>query len=174
MSADQKSTPQTIDTVLEGLASSCFYLQWERNRYRFGLAPNLNQVLVSRRGGVQEKAIEERIKERTEAIFRKNGNDVCKFVEREPFPKRSNDVKEVPRLTVVAMGVEYPAQDRGTLDLMNTIVRDAGTSGRTFKSALIFAAVEPNENLHNKAREVLAGRMSMTTKRLRSESTMGN
>ena len=36
-----------IDTVLEGLASTCFYLQWERNRYRFGIKPNLNQVLVA-------------------------------------------------------------------------------------------------------------------------------
>ncbi len=55
-----------IDTVLEGLSGTCFYLQWERNRYRFGLAPNLNQVLVSRRGGIQPKPIEDRIRKRTD------------------------------------------------------------------------------------------------------------
>lgn len=145
-----------IDTVLEGLASSCFYLQWERNRYRFGLSPNLNQVLVSRRGGVQEKTIDDRIREQTEKVFRKNATDASKLIERECFPKRSNDVKEVPKITLVTMGIEYPAQDRVTLDLMNSIAKESGTSGRTFKSALVFAAADPSENIHDKAREVLA------------------
>jgi len=145
-----------VDTVLEGLAGSCFYLQWERNRYRFGLSPNLNQVLVTRRGAVQEKAIEDRIREQTEKVFRKSSTDACKFIEREFFPKRSNDVKEVPKITLVAMGLEHPAHDRNTLDLMNSIVKDSGTSGRTFKSALIFAAPDPSENIRDKAREVLA------------------
>lgn len=145
-----------VETALEGLAGSCFYLQWERNRYRFGLAPNLNQVLVSRRGGVQDKAMEERIRKRTEELFRKNTSDGCKFLEREFFPKRSNDVKEVPRITLVVMSLEHPADERATLELMESIVRDSGTSGRTFKSALIFTAADPNENIREKAREVLA------------------
>ena len=145
-----------VDTVLEGLAGTCFYLQWERNRYRFGLSPNLNQVLVNRRGGVQNKAIEERIGEQTEKLFRKNSTDACKFIEREFFPRRSNDVKEIPKITLVAMSLEHPAEERGTLQLMEEIVRDSGTSGRTFKSALLFAAPDPAENIRDKAREVLA------------------
>ncbi|HUY88793.1 MAG TPA: hypothetical protein VMV10_08675 [Pirellulales bacterium] len=142
--------------MLEGLAGTCFYLQWERNRYRFGLVPNLNQVLVARRGGVQDKAIDERVRKRTAELFRKNSTDACKFVEREFFPKRSNDVKEVPRITLVAMGIEHPAEERATRELMEAIVRDCGSSGRTFESALVFAAVDPSENLRDKAREVLA------------------
>ena len=145
-----------VDTVLEGLASTCFYLQWERNRYRFGMSANLNQVLVSRRGGVQGKAMEERICKRTEELFRKSSSDACKFIEREFFPKRTNDVKEVPKITVVAMGIEHPAEERTTKELMEAIVRECGSSGRTFKSALIFAAPDPSENLLDKAREALA------------------
>lgn len=145
-----------IDTVLEGLAGTCFYLQWERNRYRFGLSPNLNQVLVTRRGSVQEKAMEERIRKRTEELFRKNSSDACKFVEREFFPKRSNDVKEVPRITLVVLALEQPAEERGTRELMESIVRECGSSGRTFKSALLFATADPSENIKDKAREVLA------------------
>ncbi len=145
-----------IDTVLEGLSSTCFYLQWERNRYRFGLAPNLNQVLVSRRGGVQPKPIEDRIRKRTDDLLRKNTTDSCKLVEREFFPRQSNDVKEYPKLTLVVMSTDYPAQDKATLQLMETIVRDSGTRGRTFKSALIFVTVDPAENLQDKAREALA------------------
>jgi predicted AAA+ superfamily ATPase len=144
-----------VHTVLEGLASSCFYLRWERDRYRFGLSPNLNQVLVTRRGSVQDKAIDERIRKRTEEIFRKNTAD-SKYIEREFFPKRSNDVKEVPKITLVAMGLENPAEEKSTQELMELIVRESGTSGRTFKSALIFAAADPSENIRDKTREVLA------------------
>lgn len=145
-----------IDTALEGLSSTCHYLQWERNRYRFGMTPNLNQVLMNRRGAVQDKAIDERIREQTEKVFRLNATEASKFIEREFFPKRSNDVKEVPKITIVAMAIEHTAGERATLDLMESIIRDSGTSGRTFKSALIFATPDPAENLLDKAREVLA------------------
>lgn len=150
------SNTADIDTVLEGLSSTCFYLQWERNRYRFGIKPNLNQVLVARRGGVQPKPIEDRIRKRTEDLLRKNTTDSCKLIEREFFPRRSNDVKEYPKLTLVVMSTDFPAQDKVTLQLMESIVRESGTSGRTFKSALIFTAVDPAENLQDKAREALA------------------
>jgi len=39
---------------------------------------------------------------------------------------------------------------------MESIVRDCGSSGRTFKSSLIFAASVPSQNIRDKAREVLA------------------
>ena len=145
-----------IDTVLEGLASSCFYLQWERNRYRFGLAANLNQVLVYRRGGVKPNEIDERIRKQTELLFAKNSLDGSKHIDRRFFPTRSNDVPEAPRLTLVILGLDHVAQERSTLALMETIVRESGTSGRTFKSALLFAAPDPAENVRDKAREVLA------------------
>ncbi len=145
-----------IDTVLEGLASSCFYLQWERNRYRFGLAANLNQVLVSRRGGVKPNEIDDRIRKQTELLFAKNSLDGTKHIDRRFFPARSNDVPEAPRLTLVVLGLDHVAQERSTLTLMETIVRESGTSGRTFKSALLFAAPDPAENVRDKAREVLA------------------
>ncbi len=145
-----------VDTVLEGLAGSCFYLQWERNRYRFGLSPNLNQVLMSRRGSVGEKALEDRIRKRTEDLFNKNSSDSCKLLSRQFFPTRSNDVPELPRITLVVMTLDHAAESRTTNELMEAIVRDSGASGRTFKSALIFAAPDANEAIHDKAREVLA------------------
>ncbi len=145
-----------VDTVLESLASTCFYLQWERNRYRFGLSPNLNQVLVTRRGGVPEKAINERICKRTEEIFRKNSTDACKLIEREFFPKRTNDVREYPKITLVAMGMEHPAEERATREFIESIIRDCGSSGRTFKSALVFAAPDVGENVRDKVREAIA------------------
>ncbi len=145
-----------VDTAIEGLAGTCFYLQWERNRYRFGLTPNLNQVLVTRRGSVQQKGIDERIRQQTQAVFRDNRTDTGKYVELEFFPKRSSEVREVPRITLVVLSLEYHAGERESLDLMESIVRDCGNSARTFKSALIFAVADPGENVADQAREILA------------------
>ena len=142
--------------MLEGLAGNCFYLQWEQNRYRFGLSPNLNQVLVSRRGNVKDPAIDERIRERTKKIFSKDSSADCKHVKREPFPQKSGDVPEIPKLTLVYLGIDQVAQNRATLNFIETIVKDNGASGRTLKSALIFAAPDPSENVFDKAREALA------------------
>ena len=105
---------------------------------------------------MQPKPIDERIRKRTEELIRKNTTEATKLIEREFFPRRSNDVKEYPKLTLVVMSTDYLAQEKATLQLMETIVRESGTSGRTFKSALIFTAVDPAENLQDKAREALA------------------
>ena len=145
-----------IETVLEGLAGTCFYLQWDRDRYRFGLSPNLNQVLVSRRGGVAPSAKLERIRERTKEVFGKNTSAETKLIEREYFPDKTAAVREVPKLTLVVLGIDQPAGDRGTLKAIESIIRDCGSKGRTMKSALIFAAPDPAENLIDKATEVLA------------------
>jgi len=144
--------PADVDNVLEGLASSCFYLNWERNRYRFGLAPNLNQILVTRRGAVEDKRIEERIKKETETLFQVGSKEL----DRRFWPKRSNDVPNRPVLTVVVLGQDTPAEAKTTLQMMEAIVRDCGSSGRTYKSALIFAPPDATTNVREAARNALA------------------
>ena len=39
-----------VETAIEGLAASCYYLSSDQNRYRFSLSPNLNKILIDRRG----------------------------------------------------------------------------------------------------------------------------
>ncbi|MHC4404574.1 MAG: ATP-binding protein, partial [Planctomycetota bacterium] len=141
-----------VDSVLEGLVGTCFYLNWDRNRYRFGLTPNLNQILVVRRGAVQEKAIEERVKSDTEKLF----NEGSKEIDRRFWPKRSNDVPSRPVLTLVVLGLDTPAGAPATTQLMESIVRECGTSGRTYKSALIFTAPDSAESIREAARTCLA------------------
>jgi len=141
-----------VDNVLEGLVGQCFYLNWDRNRYRFGLTPNLNQILVVRRGAVQPKAIDERIKQDTEKLFGEGSKDI----DRRYCPKRSNDVPNRPVLTLVVLGVDAPAGAPATTQLMESIVRDCGTSGRTYKSALIFTAPDSGDAIREAARDCLA------------------
>jgi hypothetical protein len=145
-----------LDHVLEGLASTCYYLNWERNRYRFGLSPNLNQILVSRRGAVQAKTIDDRIRQQTQKLFDKHTVEASRHVDRKCFPTRSNDVPNRPALTLVVFGLDAPAQEKKTAELMESIVRDCGASGRTFKSALIFAAPDAGETVRDAARNLLA------------------
>ena len=103
-----------LDNVLEGLATTCYYLNWDRNRYRFGLTPNLNQILVSRRGAVQPKAIEERIRQQTQKLFDKHTVEASRQIDRKYSPARSNDVPNRPMLTLVVLGLDAPAGEKKT------------------------------------------------------------
>jgi hypothetical protein len=145
-----------LDGVLEGLVTTCYYLNWDRNRYRFGLSPNLNQILITRRGAVQPKAIDDRIRQQTQQLFDKHTTEASRHVDRRYSPARSNDVPNRPILTLVVFGLDAPAHESRTLDRMEAIVRDCGASGRTFKSALIFAVPDAGENIHEAARNLLA------------------
>lgn len=141
-----------VENVLEGLVGSCYYLNWDKNHYRFGLTPNLNQILVTRRGAVQGKEINERIKQDTQDLFNKG----TKALDRRFFPERSNDVPNRPVLTLAVMGLDHLVGDRATEKLLETIVRECGTSGRTYKSALLFAVPDGSDAIHDATRDVLA------------------
>jgi len=141
-----------VDHVLEGLVGSCYYLNWDRNRYRFGLTPNLNQILVTRRGAVKDPEIEERVKQQIQKLF----NDGPKEIDRRFFPERSNDVPNRAALTLAVLGLDHTLNDKSTPKLLETIVRECGTSGRTFKSALIFAVPDAADAIHDAARNLLA------------------
>jgi len=141
-----------VETVLEGLTAHCFYLNWDRNRYRFGLRPNLNQMLVTRRGAVKDKDIAARIQQTTLDLF-KPGN---KAVERRCFPARSNDVPDRPQLVLVVLGLEHQAQEPATQTFMESLLRECGAAGRTYKSGLLFVAPDQGSSLIEAARNVLA------------------
>ncbi len=145
-----------VDNTLEGLASTCFYLNWERNRYRFGLSPNLNKILVTRRGSVANKAIDERIKKQTQLLFDKNTTDGCRQIDRNYFPTRSNDVPSRPVLTLCVMGLNHSFSEKATSALIESIIRDCGSSGRTYKSALLFAVPDAGDAVVDAARNLLA------------------
>jgi len=141
-----------VDHVLGALVSTCYYLNWDRNRYRFGLTPNLNQVFVTRRGAVKQKDIDERIKQQTQKQF----GEGTKEIDRRFFPERSNDVPNRPALTLVVLGLENTLSHRSTPQMMETIVRECGTSGRTYKSALIFAVPDSADAIRQAAQDLLA------------------
>src|SRR5207248_9186021 len=71
-------------------------------------------------------------------------------------PARSNDVPNRPMLTLVVLGLDTPAGEKKANDLMELVVRECGSSGRTFKSALMFAVPEAGDAVREAARNLLA------------------
>ena len=140
-----------IETVLEGLTGSCYYLETEQNRYRFGLRPNLNQVLNTRRAAITSKAIDQRVRKVTEDLFKAGP----RLMDRRFFPDRSNDIPDRAELTLAVLGYDRPAGDADTLPFLKTLVENCGGKGRTFKSCVFFAVPDAGDGATLTARDVL-------------------
>src|SRR5205807_7011390 len=141
-----------VETVLETLSSSCYYLSVERNRYRFSLSPNLNKLLADRRATIRPAQIEERVRAEVQKVFAHGAG-----VERVYFPEKSNQVPDRPALTFVVLAPERSMEDeRKTLPFVEAVTREYGSSGRTFKSGLVWCVPDSAAALHDEARKLLA------------------
>lgn len=140
-----------IETVLEELESNCYFLTVQKNRYRFSLTPNLNKLLSDRRANIKQERIDERVKEEIQKIFSQQ-----KGVERIYFPERSNQVPDRPVITIVVLAPDRSLNDSDTLTFIEQITREYGTSGRTYKSALIWSVSDSGATLNEEARKLLA------------------
>jgi hypothetical protein len=140
------------ESALEALGNSCYYLTADHNRYRFSMSPNLNKLLTDRRSGVMPKNIDERVKQVIQEAFKTRPTGL----EWVPFPDKSGQVPDRPALTLVVISPDQTHGDPGTRKFLDQIVRENGQSGRTFKSALIFAVPENDTVLRDGARKLLA------------------
>ncbi len=141
-----------VETALEALASTCYYLTVEQNRYRFSLTPNLNKLLADRLASIPQRAIDERMREEIIQIFKMSSG-----VERIYFPERSNDIPDRPVLTLVVVPPEVEVKEgNAAYQHLDAMTRTAGASARTFKNALIWCLPDGSGNLAEEARKVLA------------------
>jgi len=141
-----------IETALEALTDACYYLTVERNRYHFSFRENLNKRYADRRANIKADTINDRISAEIAKVF---GGQAP--VERVFFPERSNQVPDRAALALVVMSPEQSLEDEAkTKALVDSIVRESGTSGRTFKSALIFAVPQSPVQVKEDARRLLA------------------
>jgi len=141
-----------IETVLETLGESCYYLQVERNRYRFGLTPNLNKILADRRATIQQPKINERIRAEITSVFN-SGREI----DRTFFPEKSGQIPDAASMRLVVLPPDHSLSEGDkTLELINLYTKEYGSSARTFKSALIWAVPESPTDLSENARKLLA------------------
>ncbi len=140
-----------IDTALEALGDSCYYLRVEKNKYKFGLAPNLNKMLADRRAGIDAKNVEETLRgEVLKAFGTLPGVDIV------PFPEKSSQILDRPVLSIAILAPETNLSRDTTKPMVEAMISEHGNSGRTFKSAVIFACAEDDSAMRAEAQKLLA------------------
>jgi hypothetical protein len=72
------------------------------------------------------------------------------------FPEKSSDIQDNPALALIILSPDHRRLDRATLDLVESMTKDHGTSARTYKSALIWSMVDNDASLTSEARNALA------------------
>jgi Protein of unknown function (DUF499) len=141
-----------IETALEALTESCYYLAVERNRYHFSLKENLNKRFCDRRATIPSAQVEEHIHGEIQKVFSAGVG-----AERVYFPEKTIQVADRPAVTLVVLAPDQSLQnEKATASFVETMMREYGTSARTFKSALIFCLPESPDALRENARRVLA------------------
>jgi hypothetical protein len=83
-----------VETVLEALSTTCYYLSVERTYYRFSLSPNLNKLLADRRANIEGPKIDERVRAEVERVFAPSSG-----VQPLHFPERSGQIPDRPVFT---------------------------------------------------------------------------
>lgn len=139
-----------IETLLEDLSESCYYLTVEKNQYKFSLYPNLNKLLADRKASVQPANIQNLITQEIQKVFSQGSG-----VERIYFPVKSGQIADRPAITLVIVSPEQ-AQQNNLDQWIDALTRENGNSARTYKSALIWCLPDPNQGLNEDARKLLA------------------
>ncbi len=141
-----------VETALEALTEGCYYLAVERNRYHFSLKENLNKRFADRRATIPPAQVEDHIREEIQKVF-STGNGF----ERVYFAEKTIQIADRPAVTLVVLSPDQSLQDeKATVAFVENMIREYGTSSRTFKSSIIFCVPETPDTLREDARKVLA------------------
>jgi len=140
-----------VETVIDALENACYFLSVDRNRYRFGLSANLNKLLADKRASIQQPRIDERVRVEVQSVFSKGP------IERIFFPAKSSEIPNRAALTVVVLPPwNGDTEEAKTLQFVDSMTKQSGTSDRTFKSALIWCVPDSGRQLCDEARKLLA------------------
>ncbi|MDR3458058.1 MAG: DUF499 domain-containing protein [Verrucomicrobiae bacterium] len=141
-----------VETALEALTEGCYYLAVERNRYHFSLKENLNKRFADRRATIPPAEIDEQVRDEIEKTFSTGSG-----MERIYFAEKTIQIADRPAVTLVVLSPDQSlADEKATTAFVETMIRDYGTSSRTFKSSIIFCVPEAPDTLRDDARKVLA------------------
>lgn len=141
-----------VETVLDNLTQSCYFISVENNRYKFSLSPNLNKLLSDRRASIQIEQVRELIRSEIQNVFASGSG-----VERVFFPDRSNQIPDRPAVTFVVASPEQSIKDEAKVyKLIEEMTQTYGKSARTFKSALIWVVADSDSGLYDEGRKLIA------------------
>ena len=109
--------------------------------------------MADRLASVQTDNISKRIASEVETAF-KTPSSIDISV--KYFPTQSGDIPNIPKLTLAVLSIDRSMNDPSTLIFIEKLIRESGTSDRTYKSAVIFAIADSENLLRDEARKVLA------------------
>src|SRR4029453_19003767 len=120
--------------------------------YRFGIRENLNKRFADRRATIQPTDLQDKIQSAIQKEFATGTG-----IERALFPEKTSEVPDHPAVTLVILSHEHSMKEEtATMQFIERMLREYGSSARTFKSALIFCVPDSPDQLREDARRVLA------------------
>jgi hypothetical protein len=141
-----------VETVLDALTDACYYLTVERNRYHFSFKENLNKRYADRRANIKDDTISERVRAEVQNVFAASNGIAPVF-----FPENSGKVPDKPALTFVVLSPEQSMEDEKRIKaFIDGVIREHGSSSRTYKSGLVFVVANSASPLYESSRRVLA------------------
>ena len=141
-----------VETVLEALTDACYYLTVERNRYHFSFKENLNKRYADRRANIKDTSITDCVRSEIRKVFAASNG-----IEPVFYPEKSSQIPDKPILTLVVLSPEQSLEDeKRTKSFIESVIREHGTSARTYKSGLVFVVAQSAGPLSEDARRVLA------------------
>ena len=127
-----------VETVLEALTDACYYLTVEGNRYHFSFKENLNKRYADRRANIKDDIADCVRSEIRECFCREQRNRAGLLPgEEQPDSRQANS-------DLVVLSPEQSLEDeKRTKSFIESVIREHGTSARTYKSGLVFALPNP-------------------------------
>jgi hypothetical protein len=141
-----------IETALDALTDTCYYLTTERNRYCFSLKENLNKRYADRRASVKEPDIDSLLDDEIKKVF-----PAVQGIERVFFPEKSSQILDRPVITLIILSPNLSIRDDSNIEQKTDgMTREYGKSARTYKSALVWVVPESQDPLRDEARKYIA------------------
>jgi hypothetical protein len=141
-----------VETVLDSLTDACYYLTVERNRYHFSFKENLNKRYSDRRANIKDDTIGDRVRAEVQTVFATSNGIAPVF-----FPENSGKVPDKPALSFVVLAPEQTMEDEKRVKaFIDGVIREHGSSSRTYKSGLVFIVANSASTLNESARRALA------------------
>jgi len=145
-----------IETAVEALRSSCYYLATQAGGYRFSLKPNLNKWIADRRAALDQAEVEAESRTAIAKVFT-DKRGVPNAFDVVLFPEEARSIPDTPALRLVVMSPDHQWGDT-TQALLGGWMGEYGASPRQFKNALVWAIAEDPNPVLNAAKNALAWR----------------
>lgn len=143
-----------VETALETLRDTCYFLTVEGREYRFSTKENLLKRLADRRAALDPADVEEHARAAVRRVF-SDTKGAARAFELVFFPQEPREIPDTPSLRLVVLGPDH-SWGESIRALVEKWMGEYGASPRRFPNALIWSAPDQSGSLLDAARRHLA------------------